>query len=129
MNKTKKKRKKTFVFLFGLAVAMLSTPPVQAQGLLENLLDEYYAEKDQQSNNNGGVMGRGSSGGYNLTNQQFGSDANGGYNLFNQTFGQENEGSLGSGFAIFMVAGAGYAVMKSRKKAKNEQVNKERKLQ
>ena len=83
MNKMKKKRKKIFVFLFGLATAMLMTLPVQAQGLLENLLDEYYAEKEQQSNNNGGVMGRGSSGGYNLTNQQFGSDANGGYNLFN----------------------------------------------
>ena len=120
MNKTKKKRKKTFVFLFGLAVAMLSTPPVQAQGLLENLLDEYYAEKDQQSNNNGGVMGRGSSGGYNLTNQQFGSDANGGYELFNQTFGQESP--MGSGLAILMVTGMGYAVMKSRKK--NQKSNK-----
>ncbi len=73
MNKTKKKRKKTFVFLFGLAVAMLSTPPAQAQGLLENLLDEYYAEKDQQSNNNGGVMGRGTGTvGVDFTGQGFG---------------------------------------------------------
>jgi len=61
-----------------------------------------------------GTMGRGSGGGYNLTNQHFGADANGGYELSNQTFGQESP--MGSGLAILMVAGMGYAAMKSRKK-------------
>ena len=54
--------------------------------------------------------------GYNLSNQQFGSDANGGYQLSNQTFGQTTP--IGSGLAILVVAGMGYAAAKSRKKNK-----------
>ena len=123
MNKTKKKRKKTFVL--SAAIASMLLPPLTMNAQYDEHkygLQPWF--KSSLMRREGSTVG-----GYNLTNQQFGSDANGGYNLFNQTFGQENEGSLGSGFAIFMVAGAGYAVMKSRKKTKNEQVNKERKLQ
>ena len=90
---------------------------------------------DLSAQNGGGVFGRGSmpeaeqhrsmlgSGsqpGYNLSNQTFGSDANGGYQLSNQTFGQETP--VGSGLAILLVAGMGYAVTKSRKK--NQKSNK-----
>jgi hypothetical protein len=109
----KKKKKRTIVSSLVLVAAMLSAPSAQAQGMLD-LLGEYYEEQDQRSTRDGGMMGRGSSGGYNLSNQQFGSDANGGYELFNQTFGQETP--VGSGLAILMVAGMGYAAMKSRKK-------------
>ena len=114
MDKTKKKRKKTFVILFGLAVALLSAPHVQAQGLLENLLDEYYAEKDQQSNNNGGVMGRGTGTvGVDFTGQGFGATDG---DITGQTFGAP----LGSGLLVMLAAGAGYATMKSRKKQNNQ---------
>ena len=115
----KRKKKRALVFSLVLAAAMLSAPSVQAQGVLGNLLDDYYAEKDKKSNS-GGLMGRGSFGGYNLSNQQFGSNSHGGYQLSNQTFGQETP--VGSGLAILMVAGAGYAAMKSRKK--NQKSNK-----
>ena len=65
-------------------------------------------------------MDRGTgAGGYNLSNQQFGSD-NGGYQLSNQTFGQESP--VGSGLAILLMAGMGYAAAKSRKK--NQKSNK-----
>lgn len=117
----KRKKKRALVFSLVLAATMLSAPSVQAQGIHGNLLDDYYAGKDKKSNS-GGLMGRGSFGGYNLSNQQFGSDSHSGYQLSNQTFGQENEGPLGSGLAILMVAGMGYAAMKSRKK--NQKSNK-----
>ena len=120
MNKTKKKRKKTFVILFGLAVALLSAPHVQAQGLLENLLDEYYAEKDQQSNNNGGVMGRGTGTvGVDFTGQGFGATDG---DITGQTFGAP----LGSGLLVMLAAGASYATIKSRKN-KTERTNEHEK--
>ena len=68
----------------------------------------------------GGLMGKGTSGGFNLSNQQFGSDDDGGYELYNQTFGQTTP--VGSGLAILVVAGMGYAAMKSKKK--NQKLNK-----
>ena len=114
----KQKKKRALVFSLVLAATMLLAPSVHAQGML-NLLDEYYAEKDKKSNS-GGLMGRGSFGGYNLSNQQFGSNSHGGYQLSNQTFGQETP--VGSGLAILTVAGMGYAAMKSRKK--NQKSNK-----
>lgn len=67
-----------------------------------------------------GMLDRSSTGGYNLNNQQFGSN-NGGYGLYNQTFGEDEE-PLGNGLAILVVAGMGYAATKSRKK--NQKSNK-----
>ena len=45
MNKTRKK--KVMVLSLGLMAAMLSSPPAQAQGILGDLLDDYYAEQDK----------------------------------------------------------------------------------
>ena len=117
-----KTRKKTIAFLLGLAMAILPTTPVQAQGILGDLLDEYYAEKDQQSNNSGGVMGRGTGTvGVDLTGQGFGA-TNG--DITGQTFGENTP--LGSGLFVLLAAGAGYASMKSRKK-QNKQNKQNRK--
>ena len=126
-----KTRKKTIAFSLGLAMAILSATSVQAQGILGDLLDEYYAEKDQQSNNSGGVMGRGTGTvGVELTGQGFGA-TNGNLtgqgfgatdgNITGQTFGTP----LGSGLFVMFAAGAGYAIIKSRKK-QNKQNRKEK---
>ena len=67
-----------------------------------------------------GAMGRGgSSGSYNLHNQQFGSDVNGGYELHNQTFGQD--APLGSGWLVLTLAGAAYASKKWKNNIKKQQ--------
>ena len=50
---------------------------------------------DMEYSNRGGLFDPTSVGGYNLFNQQFGSDVIGGYELYNQTFGQNVP--LGSG--------------------------------
>ena len=64
-----------------------------------------------------GAMGRGgSSGSYNLHNQQFGSD---GYELHNQTFGQD--APLGSGWLVLTLAGAAYASKKRKNNIKKQQ--------
>ena len=53
--------------------------------------------------------------GYNLFNQQFGSDDEGGYELYNQTFGQDNEEApLGSGLLVLTAAGALYTLKKRK---------------
>ena len=71
--------------------------------------------KSSETTENAGVMGRGATdGGYNITTQQFGSDENGGYNITTQQFGQETP--VGSGLAILVMAGAGYAACKRSKK-------------
>jgi hypothetical protein len=117
-----KTRKKTIAFSLGLAMAILSATSVQAQGILGDLLDEYYAEKDQQSNNSGGVMGRGTvTVGVDRTGQ--GSGATYG-DITGQTFGENTP--LGSGLFVLLAAGAGYASMKSRKK-QNKQNKQNRK--
>ena len=103
-------------------MAILPVTSVQAQGILGDLLDEYYAEKDQQSNNSGGVMGRGTVAvGVDLTGQGFGA-TNG--DITGQTFGENTP--LGSGLFVLLAAGAGYASMKSRKK-QNKQTKQNRK--
>jgi len=117
-----KTRMKTIVFSLGLAMAILPATSVQAQGILGDLLDEYYAEKDQQSNYSGGVMGRGTGTvGVELTGQGFGA-TNG--DITGQTFGENTP--LGSGLFVLLAAGAGYASMKSRKK-QNKQNKQNRK--
>ena len=111
----KKRKKKTLMLLVVMAAMLLLPFHVSAQGG-----GVFGMGKSSEATENAGLMDRGATGGYNLQNQQFGSDANGGYGLFNQTFGQESP--VGSGLAIFMVAGMGYAAMKSRKK--NQKSNK-----
>ena len=69
--------------------------------------------REMRYRNRGGLFDPTSVGGYNLYNQQFGSDDEGGYELYNQTFGQELP--LGSGLLILTVAGAGYALKKKKK--------------
>lgn len=114
MDKTKKKRKKTFVL--SAAIASMLLPPLTMNAQYDEHkygLQPWF--KSSLMRREGSTVGD-----HNLTNQQFGSDANGGYELFNQTFGQESP--MGSGLAILMVTGMGYAVMKSRKK--NQKSNK-----
>lgn len=113
----KKGKKKTIALslLVGMALLLMTNLPTQAQSRPGGLFGD-----PTFSSSSDGLMGRGTeTGGYNLSNQQFGSD-NGGYQIANQTFGQESP--LGGGLAIFLVAGAGYAAMKSRKK--NQKSNK-----
>lgn len=104
-----KTRKKTIAFLLGLAMAILPVTSVQAQGILGDLLDEYYAEQDQQNKYGGGVMGRGSSNSHNIGIQDFGATPNGNINV--EDFGTP----IGSGILILLTAGAGYATLKKKK--------------
>lgn len=111
-----KTRKKTIAFLLGLAMAILSATPVQAQGVLGDLLDEYYAEKDQQSNNSGGVMGRGSSNSHNIGIQDFGATPESNINV--EDFGSP----LGNEVLVLLAAGVVYATLK---KSKNKAITTE----
>jgi len=111
--KKQKQNLKALVLSLGLGTAMLCAPSVQAQGVFGDLLDNYY---DEQEASRGALLGKGGDGGYDLYNQQFGSNDSGGYDLFNQTFGVESP--LGSGLFILAAAGAGYA-LKKRKNNKN----------
>lgn len=107
-----KQRTKTVALVAAMAL-MLSPFVASAQG--GGLFG--LGKTPTETTENGGIMNRSGTGGYNLNNQQFGSD-NGGYQLSNQTFGQETP--VGSGIAILMLAGAGYAAMKSRNKKSNK---------
>lgn len=117
----KKQKKKAIVLSLGLTVAMLSAPPVQAQGIFGGLCDDHYSRQGQQSKQGGGLMGRGNSSvGGDLTGQGFGA-TNG--DITGQTFG--DDAPLGSGLFVLFAAGAGYASIKSRKK-QNKQNRKEK---
>lgn len=105
-------KKKTFVLSVAMAAMMLLPQTVSAQ-YDENRygIQPWFGTS---------LLGRDAStgsDGYNLSNQQFGA---GGYQLSNQTFGQTTP--IGSGLAILVVAGMGYAATKSRKK--NQKSNK-----
>ena len=71
---------------------------------------------DMEYSNRGGLFDPTSMGGYNLYNQQFGSDVIGGYELYNQTFGQD--APLGSGLLILATSGACYALKKRKNNKK-----------
>ena len=122
MKKTRKKKEKLlFSLLVAATLLLMTNVSLQAQSRPGGL----FGDPVFSSSSSEGLMDRGTqAGGYNLSNQQFGSD-NGGYQLSNQTFGQESP--VGSGLAILILAGASYAAMKSRKK--NQKSNKKRKLQ
>ncbi len=70
----------------------------------------FYRGDKAENVDNVSMMSRGATGGYNLNNQNFGSN---GYELHNQTFGQETT-PLGGGLLILVAAGAGYALKKRK---------------
>lgn len=83
-----------------LAAVTLSAPSVQAQGILGDLLDDYYEERDQSSR--GGVLNRTS---YSI-------DDNVGEGISNYGIGETVP--LGSGIVILMGAGLGYVALRKK---------------
>lgn len=97
----KKLKKKVLALSLGLGAAMLLTPTVQAQGVFGDMLDNYYAEKEQSSQG-GGALLRGSSD-RGMTNNY----------ISNDDFGDQ-PAPLGSGIAIMLGAGLGYVALKKK---------------
>lgn len=110
MNKSKR-NKKVLLLTLALSAGLLLPLDMNAQkgGM-------FARGNKTESTDNFSMMNRGSTGGYDLHNQQFGSNTIGGYDLHNQTFGQE--APLGSGLLILAAAGAGYALKKRKKNNK-----------
>jgi len=97
MNKMKLK---AIVFSLGLAAGMMLPANASAQGVFGDLLDNYYAEKEQTSQSGGALLsGNGDRRG------GMGIDVN------TQDFGQA---PLGSGIAILIGAGLGYVALKKK---------------
>ena len=97
MNKMKLK---AIVFSLGLAAGMMLPASASAQGVFGDLLDNYYAEKEQTSQSGGALLsGNGDRRG------GMGIDVN------TQDFGQA---PLGSGIAILIGAGLGYVALKKK---------------
>ena len=112
--KNYKKHLKSLSLSLALAVGLLWPMTVNAQN---NAYDDgLFGRGPKVKSYNDHSFFRGTidenTGGYNLYNQQFGSDDNGGYNLHNQSFGQEVP--MGSGWLILAAAGAGYALRKGK---------------
>ena len=108
----KKKKKKTLVFSLLVAAGMLlpsSLPAQEQNGRPGGLFGEAVPIESH------GLMGRSEStaGGY-FSGQGFGA-TNG--NITGQTFG--DNAPLGGELFVLLVAGAGYATIKSRKKHQN----------
>lgn len=103
MNKLKEK---TLLLTLALSAVLLLPMGASAQkggGI-------FYRGDKAENVDNVSMMNRGATGGYNLNNQNFGSN---GYELHNQTFGQETT-PLGGGLLILVAAGAGYALKKRK---------------
>jgi len=97
MNKMKLK---AIVFSLGLAAGMMLPANASAQGVFGDMLDNYYAEKEQTSQSGGALLsGNG--------------DRRGGMEIGvnTQDFGQA---PLGSGIAILIGAGLGYVALKKK---------------
>ncbi len=107
--KKKKLKTKALMLLVVIAAMLLLPQHLSAQG--GGMLG---LGNSSEATENAGLMDRGTPGGYNLITQQFGSDENGGYNISTQQFGQETP--VGSGLAILVLAGMGYAACKRSKK-------------
>ena len=84
MNDNSKKRK---ALALSLALAAMLSAPVAASAQYDGNRGLLGRGQDAVEDGNSRGMLNGSSGGYSLFNQQFGSDQNGGYELHNQTFG------------------------------------------
>ena len=100
MNKSKLNLK-TIVFSLGLAAGMMLPASASAQGVFGDMLDNYYAEKEQTSQS-GGALLRGNGD----RRDGMGIDVN------TQDFGQP--APLGSGIAILIGAGLGYVALKKK---------------
>ena len=99
MNKSKLNLK-TIVFSLGLAAGMMLPASASAQGVFGDMLDNYYAEKEQTSQG-GGALLRGSTRETPNVSGEFGN------------FGV-GEAPLGSGVVIMLLAGAGYVALKKK---------------
>ena len=97
----KTKTLKAIVFSLGLAAGMMLPANASAQGVFGDMLDNYYAEKEQTSQSGGALLsGNG--------------DRSGGMEIGvnTQDFGQP--APLGSGIAILIGAGLGYVALKKK---------------
>lgn len=99
---------KAFVLSMGLGAAMLTAPPVQAQMIDQR--GEHHNGVFQQNGQNDGLMQRGGNrdGGSIFGNEAFGAA---GSEIHNEPFGAP----IGSGLVILLAAGAGYALIQSKK--------------
>ena len=96
------KKLKTLVLSLGLGAAMLLSTAVQAQGVFGDMLDNYYAEKEAQKSQGGGILLRGAA-----TRDRISISSD----ITNDSFG---ETPLGGGIAILLVAGLGYVALKKK---------------
>ena len=91
---------------------MMLPASASAQGVFGDLLDNYYSEKEESGKNHG-MMNRQGSG------TSFGAGAD----ISGLTFVQEDptidpNAPIGSGIAILVAAGAGYALLKRKEETK-----------
>ena len=96
----KTKTLKAIVFSLGLAAGMMLPANASAQGVFGDMLDNYYAEKEQTSQSGGALLS-----GNGDRRDGMGIDVN------TQDFGQS---PLGSGIAILIGAGLGYVALKKK---------------
>ena len=111
MHNNHKKRKALMLLM---AMAALLSVPIAASAQYDGSRGVFGRGFEAEAEPSRSLMS-GATGGYNLHNQQFGSEENGGYNLYNQSF---EEVPLGSGLLILMAAGAGYALKKRKNNIK-----------
>jgi len=96
----KTKTLKAIVFSLGLAAGMMLPASASAQGVFGDMLDNYYAEKEQTSQSGGALL---SGNGDHRGGMEIGVNT--------QDFGQA---PLGSGIAILIGAGLGYVALKKK---------------
>ena len=111
MKRTKRKLK-TIALGALVAAGMLLPGAVRAQSapFSGNPINNQTFGASNQGNIDNQIFGASNKG--NIDNQAFGASNEG--NITNQTFG--NKLPLGSGLAVLVAAGAGYAVLRRRKK-------------
>ena len=93
---------KATVLSLGLAAGMMLPASASAQGVFGDMLDNYYAEKEQ-SNQSSGMMLRGS-----------GDRSGESFSFTNGNFGESDPAPLGSGLVILLGAGLGYVALKKK---------------
>ena len=118
MNKIKLNLKAIALSL-GLAAGMMLPASASAQGVFGDLLDDYYAEKEQ-SEQSGGVLQRGNGDSYSGLIGNYGigggtTPGSGSNDGFIGNFGVGENAPLGSGIAILLGAGLGYVALNRNK--------------
>ena len=99
--KTKKIKLKAIVLSLGLAAGMMLPASASAQGVFGDMLDNYYAEKEQTTQSGGALLsGNG--------------DRRGGIGINATIQGFEEPVPLGSGIVILIGAGLGYVALKKK---------------